>query len=419
MKQTSLGTQSMIDRFIRYVKIDTQSDPRSDNCPSTPGQLNLARMLFGELSEMGLQEVSLDQNGYITATLPSNTQKDVPVVGFLAHMDTSPDFSGANVNPRIITNYKGGIITLNSDENIILDPKEFPELNDLHGEDLIITDGNSLLGADDKAGIAEIMEAMSFLINHPEMEHGTIRVGFTPDEEIGRGADRFPIRNFGADFAYTLDGGPLGELEYENFNAAAAKVDIHGRNVHPGTAKDKMINAIQLGIDFHSRLPRNQRPECTEGYEGFYHLVGYMGSIEHTVLEYIIRDHDKTLFEDKKNVLKQLVEQFNSQWGANTVTMSLRDQYYNMREKIEPVFHIVELARLAMIDLGIQPQIKAIRGGTDGAKLSFLGLPTPNLFTGGYNYHGRFEFIPISSLNQAKQLIVQIIRRLAKDPAGS
>jgi len=405
--------ENIVDRFIRYIKVDTQSDATSDDCPSTPGQLTLAKILVDELNGLGLDSVELDENGYVSARLPSNINVEVPAIGFLAHMDTSPDFSGRSVNPKIISSYPGGEIILDPENRIKLDPDEFPELLTLKGEDLIVTDGSTLLGADDKAGIAEIMEAIKYLVEHPDIPHGTVKIAFTPDEEIGRGADKFQVKKFGADFAYTLDGGPLGELEFENFNAASARLEITGRNVHPGTAKNKMINAMQVGISFHEGLPKNACPECTEAYEGFYHLISFRGTVEHAVLEYIIRDHDKALFDEKKSLMEQLVSKLNLQWGAKTIQLTLRDQYYNMREKIEPVMHIVELAKQAMLDLDIKPDIKAIRGGTDGSKLSYMGLPTPNLFTGGYNFHGRYEFIPVSSMKKAQQVILQIIKRVA------
>ncbi|MCK5821874.1 MAG: peptidase T [Bacteroidales bacterium] len=404
--------EALIERFLRYVKIDTMSDPKVKDCPSTPGQLVLAQMLRDELLDLRLEEVVLDQNGYVRATLPANTEKKIPVIGFLAHMDTSPDFSAEKVNPQFHS-YSGGRIQLDSEGLYFLDPEQFPELNDLVGKTLITTDGHSLLGADDKAGIAEIMEAMRFFKNHPDIPHGTIKIGFTPDEEIGRGADYFPINEFGADYAYTLDGGQAGELEYENFNAAFGKIEITGRNVHPGTAKNKMINAMQLGINFHNSLPHSERPELTENAQGFYHLVAFKGTVEHATLEYIIRDHDRDLFDNKKHLMQSIVEETNKELGTKALKVSITDQYYNMREKIEPVFFIVDMARKAMEDLGIKPLIIPIRGGTDGARLSFMGLPTPNIFTGGYNYHGRYEFIPVESMKQATEVIIRIIQKFA------
>lgn len=406
--------EAVAERFIRYAKINTQSNPGSENCPSTPGQLELAKLLVEELVEIGVRDVHLNSDCYVWASIPSNTDKDVPLIGFLAHMDTSPDFSGENVNPRIIENYDGSAITLNEEKRIILNPDEFPELSDYLGQDLIVTDGLTLLGADDKAGIAEIMEAVKFIVNNPDVKHGEIKIAFTPDEEIGRGADRFPVEEFGADFAYTLDGGPVGELEYENFNAAGAIITIQGRNVHPGTAKDKMINAIQVGIDFHSMLPTFDRPEHTEGLEGFYHLSDFRGTVENCRLDYIIRDHDKREFENKKDKLTALQYQVNKRFGKEVISIEIRDQYYNMKEKIEPVMHIIELAKNAMQACGIEPLIKAVRGGTDGSRLSYMGLPTPNLFSGGLNYHGKFEYIPVQSMQKAVAVIVEIVKQAAK-----
>ncbi len=403
--------EAIAERFLRYVKINTQSNPAKKACPSTVGQLKLAGMLYNELVEMGLDEVTLDKNGYVTACLPANIATKAPIIGFIAHMDTSPDFTAEDVHPRIISPYSGGDIILDEANNIQLQVKEFPELQTLVGQDLIVTDGHTLLGADDKAGIAEIMEAIGHLARHPEIPHATIKIGFTPDEEIGRGADLFPIKQFAADFAYTLDGGPVGELEYENFNAAALKLSISGRNVHPGTAKDKMINALQVGIDFHNLLPDGDRPEKTAGYQGFYHLVAFSGSVEQASMEYIIRNHDRTRFEEMKSMIIREVKKINLSYGKEVIITELKDQYYNMRERIEPVMHIVELARKSMEDLKITPIIKPIRGGTDGSKLSYMGLPTPNLFAGGYNFHGRYEFIPIQSMILAKDLILQIIKR--------
>lgn len=405
--------EALIERFLRYVKIDTMSNPKTKDCPSTPGQMKLAQMLKTELLDLGLKEVVLDKNGYVRATLPANIDKKVPVIGFLAHMDTSPDFSAEKVNPQIHS-YEGGRIQLDSEGLYFLDPEQFPELDDLRGKTLITTDGHSLLGADDKAGIAEIMEAMQFFKDHPDIPHGSVKIGFTPDEEIGRGADFFPIKEFGADYAYTLDGGQLGELEYENFNAAFAKIQITGRNVHPGTAKNKMINAMQLGIDFHNSLPHLERPELTENSQGFYHLVSFNGTVERATLEYIIRDHDRDLFDKKKQLMQTIAESKNRKLRTEAIKVTLSDQYYNMREKIEPVFFIVDMARQAMEDLGIKPLIIPIRGGTDGARLSFMGLPTPNIFTGGYNYHGRFEFIPVESMKLATEVIIRVIQNLAR-----
>ena len=401
------------ERFIRYAKIPTQSDPASDTCPSTKGQWKLARLLHDELIALGCTDVTLDAHGYVTATVGSNIEKSVPVIGFIAHMDTSPDFSGTGVNPILVSRYDGGPILLNARKKIWLDPSEFPELLHYQGEDLIVTDGTTLLGADDKAGIAEIMEAISWLIQHPEIPHGTIKIGFTPDEEIGRGADLFKVNAFGAEFAFTLDGGPLGELEFENFNAASATLTIQGRNVHPGTAKKKMINAMQVGMDLHHLLPWFERPEHTEGFEGFFHLIRFNGTVDQAQMEYIIRDHHLNRFEERKRVLLKAVEGINKKYPENTVHIMISDQYFNMREKIEPVYHIIELAHKAMMLAKVNPVIKPIRGGTDGARLSYMGLPTPNIFTGGHNFHGRYEFIPISSMEKAIVVIVNIVRLAA------
>ncbi|MBS4539072.1 peptidase T [Clostridium sp. D2Q-11] len=399
---------NVVERFIKYIKFDTQSDPTSETCPTTSKQLDFAKELYKELMEIGLKDVSLDQNGYLMANLPSNTDKDVPTIGFIAHMDTAPDMTGKNVNPQIVENYDGKDIVLNKDKNIILSPKDFPEILDYKNMDLITTDGTTLLGADDKAGLAEIVTAMEYLINHPEIKHGEIKVGFTPDEEVGRGADKFDVAKFGADFAYTMDGGPIGELEYENFNAAEAIVHIQGRNVHPGSAKNKMINSIIIGTEFNLMLPENSKPEYTEKYEGFYHLISFEGSVENTKLHYIIRDHDKDKFENKKRIINDIVDFLNSKYGENTVSIEIKDQYYNMKEKIEPVMDIVYNAKKAMESIDIIPDIKPIRGGTDGSRLSYMGLPCPNIFTGGHNFHGKFEFIPIHSIKKAVELIVKI-----------
>ncbi len=398
------------DRFIRYVRINTQSDSASASCPSTPGQAELARLIFSDLQEIGCTEITHDRNGYIMATLPSNVSKPVPVIGFIAHLDTSPDCSGRNVNPQIIRNYTGIDIPLDAKGNIRLSPIEFPDLLNYKGQDLIVTDGSTLLGADDKAGVSEIVEAMKYLNDHPEIPHGNIRIGFTPDEEIGRGADLFDVKKFGAQFAYTVDGGPIGELEYENFNAASVVIHIQGRNVHPGTAKDKMINALQMAVDLHAMLPVNDRPEKTEGYEGFFHLTRLEGTVEKARLDYIIRDHDFARFTERKNLLAEIAARLNSRYPAGTVKAAVRDQYFNMKEKILPVYHIVELAAKAMKEAGVEPLIIPIRGGTDGSKLSYMGLPTPNLFTGGHNYHGRYEYIPVQSMEKAVQVIVNIVR---------
>lgn len=405
---------TIVDRFIKYARIDTQSDENSTQTPSTLKQFNLAKEVEKEAIEMGLVDVSLDNNCYLMATLPSNTSKKVPVIGFISHFDTSPDMSGNNVNPRIVKNYDGKDIILNEINNVILSPKDFPELLSHKGEDIIVTDGTTLLGADDKAGIAEIMSAMQYLIDHPEIEHGKIRIGFTPDEEIGRGADKFDVEKFGADWAYTMDGSEVGELEYENFNAASAKIEIQGRNVHPGYAKDKMINAIQVANELISLLPKNERPEFTEGYEGFFHLISMAGTVEEANLSFIIRDHDRIKFEDRKKLLISSVGLLNKKYD-NRITLNLNDQYYNMREKVEPVMHIVDYAYQAMEELGIKPNVKPIRGGTDGSKLSFMGLPCPNIFAGGMNFHGKYEFLPITSMKKASQVIVKIAEIVARN----
>ena len=399
---------NVIEKFLRYIKIDTQSDENSETCPSTEKQLNLANLLVKEMKILGLSDISLDENGYVMASLPSNVEKNkAPVVGFIAHMDTSPDFSGKEVKPKFINNYDGGEIILN--EKIIMSPKDFPELMKYVGQDLITTDGTTLLGADDKAGVAEIMTAMEYLINNPEIKHGPIRIGFTPDEEIGRGADHFDVKKFATDFAYTMDGGEIGELEYENFNAALATITVSGRNVHPGYAKDKMINSIHIAKELDALLSVEKRPEHTEGYEGFYHLIDFKGEVEQTVFRYIIRDHDRQKFEFLKEYLQSCTDLLNSKYG-NRIKLELKDQYYNMKEKIEPVMHVVETAIEAMEKVGVKPLVVPIRGGTDGARLSYMGLPTPNIFTGGHNFHGRFEYIPVESMQKAVEVIVEIVQ---------
>lgn len=401
---------NVTDRFLRYVKYDTQSDELTNLTPSTPGQFKFAQVLEKELRELGLEEISLDENGYLMATLPANTDKaGVPTIGFIAHLDTSPDMSGHNVKPRIVESYDGGDITLNEEEHIILSPSQFPELLNYLGQNLIVTDGTTLLGADDKAGIAEIISAVVYLQKHPEIKHGKIRVAFNPDEEIGQGAHKFDVGRFDADWAYTMDGGEIGELEYENFNAAVAKVTFKGRNVHPGYAKHKMVNSIRMANQFILMLPRWETPEHTEGYEGFYHLVQIEGDVEKTTLTYIIRDHDRDRFERRKKELEHLVRKTNNEF-PDSCTIEIKDQYYNMREKIEPVMHIIEIAEQAMKDAGVTPKVQPIRGGTDGAQLSFKGLPCPNIFAGGLNFHGRFEFVPIPSMEKARDVIVEIAR---------
>lgn len=404
----------IVDRFIKYARIDTQSDENNRQTPSTQKQFNLAKEVEQEMVEMGLTDVSLDNNCYLMATLPANTQKKLPVVGFIAHFDTSPDMNGKNVNPRIVKNYDGKSIILNEAKEVVLSPDDFPELLDHLGEDIIVTDGTTLLGADDKAGIAAIMNAMQWLIDHPEIEHGKIRIGFTPDEEIGRGADKFDVVKFGADWAYTIDGSEVGELEYENFNAASAKIDIQGRNVHPGYAKGKMINALHLASELITLLPEKERPEHTVGYEGFFHLIALGGSVEESSLSFIIRDHDREKFEVRKRMMEDAVATLNKKYG-DRLTLQMKDQYYNMREKVEPVKYIVDYAYRAMEEVGVEPNVKPIRGGTDGARLSFMGLPCPNIFAGGMNFHGRYEFLPIPSMKKSSEVIIKIAEIIAKE----
>ncbi len=403
---------NLVDRFLSYVKFDTQSDELTNLTPSTPGQMIFAEHLREELEAMGLSDISLDENGYLMATLPANIDADVPVVGFIAHLDTSPDMSGRHVSPRIVQSYDGGDIVLNADKGIVLSPAEFPELLGYKGQDLIVTDGNTLLGADDKAGIAEIISAVDYLKSHPEIKHGKIRIAFNPDEEIGQGAHKFDVARFGADWAYTMDGGEIGELEYENFNAAVAKVTFVGRNVHPGYAKHKMINSMRIANQFVIMLPRWETPEHTEDYEGFYHLVSMEGTVEQTVLTYIIRDHDRDRFERRKKELEHLARKINHEFPG-CCSIEIKDQYYNMREKVEPVMYIVEIAEEAMRRAGVTPKVQPIRGGTDGAQLSFKGLPCPNIFAGGLNFHGRYEFVPVPSMEKAKDVIVEIARLVA------
>lgn len=406
--------EGVVERFLKYVKYDTSSSEETGKVPSTDTQMILAKELRKELEEMGMKDVSLDENGYVMATLPSNTNKTVPTIGFIAHMDTSPDMSGKGVNPQIIENYKGQDIIINKSNNIVLKISDFPELKSYIGKTLITTDGTTLLGADDKAGIAEIMTAVDYLIKHPEIKHGTIKVGFTPDEEIGQGADHFDVKKFGADFAYTMDGGPIGELEYENFNAAEAKITIQGRNVHPGYAKDRMINSILIANEFITMLPQKEVPEKTEGYEGFYHLNSFNGDVGGTVLQYIIRDHDMNKFENRKSTITNIIENLNNRYGEGAVTLEMKNQYYNMKEKIEPVKHIVDIAFKAMKEVGVEPKVVPIRGGTDGAKLSFMGLPTPNIFAGGHNFHGKYEYIPIFAMEKAVEVILKIVELYEK-----
>lgn len=405
---------TVIDRFLKYVSFDTQSDETTDVTPSTAKQMVFANYLKSELENLGLEDISLDSNGYLFGTLPANIETDVPTIGFIAHMDTSPDMSGANVRPRIVSKYDGEDIVLCKEDNIILSPKQFPELLDHIGEDLIVTDGHTLLGADDKAGIAEIVGAIDYLRSHPEIKHGRIRVGFNPDEEIGLGAHKFNVEKFKCKWAYTMDGGEVGELEFENFNAASAKVTIKGLNVHPGYAKNKMINSLLVAHEFISMLPVDEIPASTEGYEGFYHLAGVQGDVEQTVLSYIIRDHDRLKFENRKKMIALCVEEINRKYGDGIAIVDLKDQYYNMRQQIEPLMYIVDIAFAAMQETGIEPKIKAIRGGTDGAQLSFKGLPCPNIFAGGLNFHGRYEFVPIQSIEKAMNVIVKIAELTAK-----
>ena len=405
---------ALVERFLRYVSFDTQSSEETRITPSTPGQMVFAKYLKSELESLGLEEITLDEHGYLFATLPANTDKEIPTIGFIAHMDTSPDMSGKDVTPRIVENYNGSEIVLDAEERVVLSPAQFPELLDHKGEDLIVTNGKTLLGADDKAGIAEIVSAMAYLKEHPEIKHGKIRIGFNPDEEIGEGAHKFDVEKFGCEWAYTMDGGEVGELEFENFNAAAAKIIFKGRNVHPGYARHKMINSIRIANQFISMLPRHETPEHTEGYEGFYHLIGIQGDVEQTTLSYIIRDHDRSRFESRKREMAHLVRKINAEFGEDIAVLELRDQYYNMSEKIEPVMHIIDTAFAAMEAVGVKPNVKPIRGGTDGAQLSFKGLPCPNIFAGGLNFHGRYEFVPVQNMEKAMKVIVKIAELVAQ-----
>ncbi|MEN1968488.1 peptidase T [Lentibacillus sp. N15] len=398
----------LIKRFTTYIKVDTQSTEDNDATPSTPGQLELADMLVNELRQIGMVEVTIDENGYVMATLPANSDKDVPTIGFLAHVDTATDFTGKNVNPQIIEKFDGNDIQLN--ENVVLSAKDFPELPGYKGQTLITTDGTTLLGADDKAGITEIMTAMEYLINHPDIKHGKIRVAFTPDEEIGRGPHKFDVDRFNADFAYTVDGGPLGELQYESFNAAGAKITFHGNSVHPGTAKDKMVNAGRMAAEFICKFPENETPEHTENYEGFYHLISVNGNVENTQVYFIIRDFDKDNFAKRKETMEANVQAMKDKYGSNSVVLQMKDQYYNMGEKIKPVKEIVDVAYQAMENLDIKPIVQPIRGGTDGSQLSYKGLPTPNLFAGGENFHGKFEYVSVNTMEKATKVIVEICR---------
>lgn len=405
---------TVIERFLKYVSFDTQSDETTETTPSTSKQMVFAKYLQSELEDLGLEDISLDENGYLFATLPANVDRDIPTIGFIAHIDTSPDMSGKDVKPRIVADYQGQDIPLCEEEGIILSPNQFPELLDHIGEDLIVTDGHTLLGADDKAGIAEIVGAMAYLKEHPEIEHGKIRIGFNPDEEIGLGAHKFDVEKFGCKWAYTMDGGEVGELEFENFNAAAAKVEVKGLNVHPGYAKDKMVNSLLVANEFVSMLPVNEVPAMTEGYEGFFHLIGMEGDVEHTTLSYIIRDHDREKFEARKALMQECAVKLNEKYGQGRVEVQVKDQYYNMRQQVEPLMHIIDLAFAAMKEAGVEPKVKAIRGGTDGAQLSFKGLPCPNIFAGGLNFHGRYEFVPIQSIEKAMKVVAKIAELTAK-----
>ncbi|WP_298904593.1 peptidase T [uncultured Psychroserpens sp.] len=406
--------EDITKRFISYVTVDTESDPKSDTTPSTAKQWDLANALVKELISIGMTDVSIDDNAYIMATLPSNVEHEVPTIGFISHFDTSPDFTGANVKPRVIENYDGKDILLNEEANIVLSPSYFEDLLLYVGQTLIVTDGTTLLGADDKAGITEIVSAMEYLIQHPEIKHGDIKVGFTPDEEIGRGAHKFDVEKFGADWAYTMDGSEIGELEYENFNAAGAKVTVKGKIVHPGYAKGKMVNSMYIATEFINALPRMETPEHTEGYQGFFHLYSIEGKVEETVLQYIIRDHDKAHFEARKEVMEKLTYDINTQYEREVVTIDIKDQYFNMKEKVEPVMHIVDIAEEAMKQLHIEPLIKPIRGGTDGSQLSYMGLPCPNIFAGGHNFHGRYEYVPVESMIKATEVICKIAELTAE-----
>ncbi|MFA6335728.1 MAG: peptidase T, partial [Bacteroidales bacterium] len=392
--------ESVLDKFLRYISIDTASDPESESQPSTQKQLDLSRLLVNELKAMGVKDVTLDEFGYVMATIPSNLPEraKVPKLGFIAHVDSSPDAPGSNINPQIIKSYDGGDIVINKEKNMVLSIKDFPELPEYKGQTIITTDGNTLLGADDKAGIAEIMTAAEYVMANPSFKHGEIKIGFTPDEEIGRGVDKFDVVKFGADYAYTLDGGQIGELEYENFNAASAKIYIQGRNIHPGYAKNKMVNAIILASEFNTLLPVEQRPEFTQDYEGFYHITRFDGTVEQAMVQYIIRDHDKEKFEEKKNLIEECITFMNMKYGEKTFRLELKDQYYNMRKEVEPHYHIIEKAVKAMEIASVTPEIKPIRGGTDGARLSFMGLPCPNIFAGGHNFHGKYEYVPVESM---------------------
>ena len=409
-----MNKEHIINRFVSYVTIDTESDPNNPAFPSTEKQWDLAKFLVKELTDIGMSDITLDDNCYVMATLPSNIDYEVPTIGFVSHIDTTPDYTGANVKPQIHHQYDGKDIVLNKEENIVLSSSYFDDLLQYKGQTIITTDGKTLLGADDKAGITEIVSAMEYLINHPEIKHGNVRICFTPDEEVGKGAHKFDIEQFGADWAYTMDGSQIGELEYENFNAAGAKVTIAGKIVHPGYAKGKMINSMTIASDFISRLPSKEVPEATDGYQGFFHLHQLAGKVEQTVLHYIIRDHDHNLFENRKQFMLDLVAKMNIELGSNAIEIELKDQYYNMKEKVVPVMHIVDIAEEVMKDIGITPLIKPIRGGTDGSQLSFMGLPCPNIFAGGHNFHGRYEYVPVESMIKATEVIIGISEKVAK-----
>lgn len=406
--------EKLLDKFLRYVALDTTSDPESPTQPSTQKQLELSKLLVRELQELGIADATLDKDGYVMATIEANCDCEIPTIGFIAHVDTAPDVSGANIKPQIISNYDGGDILLSKESGLSLKVEEFPEMVQYKGQTIITTDGTTLLGADDKAGVAEIMSAVEYIVNHPEFKHGKIKIGFTPDEEIGRGVDAFDVARFGADYAYTMDGGMIGELEYENFNAAGAKVHIQGRNIHPGYAKNKMINAIIVAMELNAMLPVEQRPEFTQDYEGFIHVIGFNGSVEEATIQYIVRDHDFAKFEEKKALLTACVEFLNKKYG-NILTLDMKDQYYNMRKEVEPHYHIIDKAVKAMEMAGITPHIQPIRGGTDGARLSFMGLPCPNIFAGGHNFHGKLEFVPLESMEAATKVILNIVSLFAKE----
>lgn len=406
--------EKLLDKFLRYVALDTTSDPESPTQPSTQKQLELSKLLVKELQELGIADATLDKDGYVMATIEANCDCEIPTIGFIAHVDTAPDVSGANIKPQIISNYDGGDILLSKKSGLSLKVEEFPEMVQYKGQTIITTDGTTLLGADDKAGVAEIMSAVEYIVNHPEFKHGKIKIGFTPDEEIGRGVDAFDVARFGADYAYTMDGGMIGELEYENFNAAGAKVHIQGRNIHPGYAKNKMINAIIVAMELNAMLPVEQRPEFTQDYEGFIHVIGFNGSVEEATIQYIVRDHDFAKFEEKKALLTACVEFLNKKYG-NILTLDMKDQYYNMRKEVEPHYHIIDKAVKAMEMAGITPHIQPIRGGTDGARLSFMGLPCPNIFAGGHNFHGKLEFVPLESMEAATKVILNIVSLFAEE----